>query len=95
MGRVSHRVGGHRDVVAGVHRTPGSRPRAPARRRSSRQLIASLASHDLATALQQSIRRWGQTMAALYNAGHAWPHPVERRTVPQHLINHLDFDPEP
>ena len=35
-----------------------------------------------AEAEQAAVRQWVLTMAERYNAGHHWPHPVERRQFP-------------
>lgn len=36
--------------------------------------------------LQAAVRHWVTTMAARYNNGHHWPHPVPRRQFPPPLI---------
>lgn len=39
-----------------------------------------------ARALQQALRRWADTMAERFNAGHHWPDPHPRRSFPPLLI---------
>ena len=41
---------------------------------------------DVSNAMHQAVRRWTQTMASLYNDGHAWPHPMARRAFPTPIL---------